>query len=151
MSFRVGTDGAEMWPRCKALGIAAITYKPLAETDLSQYAQGEPKARWDLLESSQKFSLKCVAYDMKKGDVIYVKQCPQIICRGIVQDSYQFESKLSLRDHNDLPWPHQVPVAWEPNFLPARLLLGAEQLTVKRLSPENIEELEKKFGNPRGS
>lgn len=58
MSFRVGIEGAEMWPRCKVLGVAAITYKPLAETNLSQYPQGEPKARWDLLKGSQRLLSK---------------------------------------------------------------------------------------------
>ncbi len=145
MSFRVGTDGAEMWPRCKAMSIAAITYKSLAETDLSKYPPGEPKARWDLLESSQKFSLKSVAYEMKRGDIIYVKQGPQIICRGTLETGYQFDEKLLLRDHNDLPWPHHVKVAWEPYFLASRMLLGAEQSTVKRLTPENIAQLEAVF------
>ncbi len=76
MSFRVGTDGAEMWPRCKAMGIAAITYKSLAETDLSKYPLGEPKARWDLLESSQKFSLKrLTAENVAQLEAVFRKPC----------------------------------------------------------------------------
>ena len=146
MSFRAGNQGQEMWPRCKMMGIAAITYEALSEVDLSKYQQGEPRAGWDRLESSQKFSLKSVVYEMKQGDVIYVKQGPQIVCRGIVQGSYQFDETFALRDHFGVAWPHHVPVAWERNFLPARLLLGAEPSTVKRLTEENIVQLEKEFG-----
>ena len=49
MSFRAGNHGYEMWPHCLRLGVAAITYRPLATTDLSKYAKGEPKNFWDEL------------------------------------------------------------------------------------------------------
>ena len=145
MAFRVGTDGTELWPLCKSLGIAAITHRALAETNLSKFPNGQPKERWDLLAPTTKFSLKAVAYEMKKGDVIYVKQGPMIICRGIVQGSYKFDEESRIVDEFGTPWPHQVPVNWERNFLPAKILLGAEQSTVKRFTPDNIEQLEKIF------
>lgn len=75
MSFRVGNQGHEMWP-CFRLGVAAITYPSLAETDLSKLPNGEPKELWAQLAPTQKYNLRQVAYEMKAGDVIYVKQGP---------------------------------------------------------------------------
>lgn len=61
----------------------------------------------------------------------------------------EIKQKLLLRDHHDLPWPHHVQVAWEPYFLAHLMLLGAEQSTVKRLTDENIAQLEAVFGSPK--
>lgn len=145
MSFRIGAAGTEMWPECKSLGIAAISYKPLCEVDLSHFERGEPADKWALLKSAQKASLEAFAYEMKPGDVIYVKQGLSIIGRGLVKGPYQFDSELTLRDDKDMPWPHQLPVAWEPYFLAAKIQLGAEMSTVKKLGAEEIERLEKMF------
>ncbi len=134
-----------MWPECKALGIAAISYKSLAEVDLSQHPRGEPLEKWATLKSAQKLSMEAVAYEMQEGDVIYVKQGPSIISRGLVQGPYQFDASLELRDEKSMPWPHQVPVVWEPYFLAAKISLGAEMSTVKRLTDEDVEKLEKMF------
>jgi hypothetical protein len=76
MSFRVGNQGYEMWPDCLRLGVAAITYAPLAKVDLSKHLPGAPKELWDRLEPTQKASLRRVAYEMRAGDIIYVKQGP---------------------------------------------------------------------------
>ena len=150
MAFRVGAGGREMWPECLRRGIAAITYEPLSEVNLSQYPTFEPKALWQRLESSQKFSLGAVAYKMKKGDVIFVKQGPEIISRGVVRNGYTFESSLDLRDHNGLAWPHQVPVVWERNFLRVKCLVGAEMSTIKLLTASDIEKLKKTLGKDFG-
>lgn len=146
MAFRIGAAGHEMWPECLRRKVAAITYEPLDETDLSQYPQYEPNHLWDKLKSAQKSSLGAVAYEMKKGDVIFVKQGPKIVGRGVVAGGYQFESSLSLRDPKDLAWPHQVPVDWERNFLHFALKLGGEQATVKKLTEENVRFLKDEMG-----
>ena len=86
-----------MWPHCRELGIAAITYYPLHDTDLSRYPKGEPKHLWAQLTSSQKASLRRVAYEMKEGDIIYVKQGPRIVGRGVINGSYQFDYEYRLR------------------------------------------------------
>jgi hypothetical protein len=146
MSFRAGNQGYEMWPDCFRLGIAAITYYPLVKTDLSQYPYGEPKELWKQLEPSQKASLRRVAYEMKAGDIIFVKQGTKIVSKGVVKGSYQFDSKFRLIDPNDNPWAHQVPVKWESEFPEVKILLGAEPLTVKRLSPNDVKKLEVAVG-----
>lgn len=141
MSFRVGIQGHEMWPNCYELGVAAMTYYPLAEVNLSLYPKNEPKELWSELAPSQKASLRRVAYEMKACDIIYVKQGPRIVGKGIVQDSYQFDSKYRIIDTNKVPWAHQVPVKWESDFSEIRILLGSEQLTVKELSRDKIDTL----------
>ncbi|MGH7455743.1 MAG: HNH endonuclease [bacterium] len=142
MSFRAGNQGHEMWRDCFRLGIAAITYYPLVKTDLSKYPNGEPKELWAQLESTQKASLRRVAYEMKAGDIIYVKQGPKIVSKGVVKGSYQFDSKFRLIDPNGEPWAHQVPVEWVSDFPEIEILLGSEPLTVKELSPDNVQKLE---------
>lgn len=147
MSFRVGNQGHEMWPDCLRFGVAAITYPPLERTDLSKHPQGQPKNLWDRLEPTQKSSLARVAYEMKAGDIIYVKQGPNIIDRGIVKGpegkgAYQFDGQFRIIDPNGEPWAHQVPVDWSSDFEETRVLLGAEQLTVKKLSPEEVKRIE---------
>lgn len=142
MSFREGNRGYEMWPHCFWLGVAAITYSPLAKTDLSKYPKGEPKKLWAQLEPSQKASLRRVAYEMNAGDVIYVKQGSKVVSRGIVKGPYQFDSNFLLRGSAGHPWAHQVPVKWESDLPKIAILLGAEQLTVKRLSADEIKRLE---------
>jgi hypothetical protein len=141
MSFRAGNHGYEMWPDCLKLGVAAITYHSLTSTDLSKYPQGQPKKLWKELKPSQKASLRRVAYEMRSGDVIYVKQGPQIVDRGIVTGSYRFDSHFRLADPNGVPWAHQVSVDWSREFKPITMLLGAEQLTVKELSAAEVEQL----------
>jgi hypothetical protein len=147
MSFRVGNQGHEMWPACLQLGVAAITYGPLSETDLSKYREGEPEELWRQLEPTQKASLRRVVYEMKGGDAIYVKQGPRIVDKGIVKGppnkrAYRFDSELRLTDPDGTPWAHQVPVDWSSNFPDVRVLLGGEQLTVKKLSAEEVDRIE---------
>jgi hypothetical protein len=146
MSFRVGNQGHEMWPDCFRLGVAAITYYPLHKTDLSKYSKGEPKKLWAQLEPAQKASLRRVAYEMKADDVIYVKQGPKIVGKGVVQGSYYFDSKFGLKSPKGFPWAHQVPVKWESDFPETKILLGAEPLTVKELSHDNIRNLKATIG-----
>jgi len=96
-----------MWPECLRLGVAAIGYDPLFTTDLSNYPAGEPQQLWSKLKPTQKASLRRVAYDMKLGDVMYVKQGPMIVDRGTITGSYAFNSHFRLIDPYGNPWAHQ--------------------------------------------
>jgi hypothetical protein len=147
MSFRVGNQGYEMWPECLRLGVAAITYHPLAKIDLSKHPKREPSNLWDQLEPTQKASLSRVAYEMKAGDAIYVKKGPKIVDKGLVKgpankNAYTFDSDFGLRQPNGTPWAHQVPVEWSSDFPEIRILLGGEQVAVKKLSPDDVGRLE---------
>lgn len=139
MAFRMGANGEDMWPYCSALGVAAITYEPLARVDLSQHEWREPKELWDKLRSAQKSSLSAIAYEMKEGDTIYVKQGPKIVRKGAVLGSYQFDSEFRIVDENGLAWAHQVPVKWDPYFLAVKVLMGSELSTVKKMTEEDFE------------
>lgn len=143
MSFRCGNQGYEMWPHCRELGVAAITYAPLHHIDLTLYPPGEPQDLWAKLTSSQKASLRRVAYEMREGDIIYVKQGPRIVGRGIVKGPYRFDHEYRLRSRaTGNPWSHQRAVDWDSNFEPIDILLGAEPLTVLELSGERLRRLE---------
>ena len=101
---------------------------------------------------TQKASLRRLAYEMTPGDVIYVKQGPMIVDKGIVTGPYMFDSRFRLADPGGTPWAHQLPVDWSRQFTPVRRLFGAEQLTVKPLSVADVEQIERVVaaGAPRG-
>lgn len=137
-----------MWSECLRLGVAAITYDPMTKIDLSAHPDYQPTRLWAQLEPTQHASLKRVAYDMRAGDTIYVKKGPMIVDKGIIrgtgnQRAYIFDSSFLLRDPSGTPWAHQVPVDWSGKFLGRRILLGAEQLTVKQLTPEDVRAIER--------
>jgi len=132
-----------MWPDCLRLGVAAITYEPLEKTDLSKYPKGEPKELWRELTSTQQASLRRVAYEMKAGDVIYVKQGTKIVSKGDVKGSYKFDSKFRLKEPSGEPWAHQVPVEWVKDFPEISILVGrSQQYTVEELTPDELKKLE---------
>jgi hypothetical protein len=143
MSMRVGSQGVPMWRECLEREVAAITYEPLARIDLSKLPAGEPKEKWDKLQPTQKASLWRVAYEMKQGDTIYVKDGLKIIHKGRVTGDYFFDSKFRIVDPNGVPWSHQVPVEWAKDFTETEVRLGAEQFTVLKLSPERVTLLER--------
>jgi hypothetical protein len=148
MSFRVGNHGHEMWSGCVRLGVAAITYYPLERTDLTRYREFEPRKLWNELAVSQKVSLRRVAYEMRGGDIIYVKQGPKIVGKGTIQGpanqrAYQFDSRFQITDPQGVPWAHQVPVDWFGEFPQIDMLLGSEQYTVKELSEEEVARIER--------
>ena len=143
MAMRAGNRGPSVWPQCRERGVAAITYWPLDRTDLSQYEEGEPKELWEELEPAQRGFLRKVAYEMKPGDIIYVKEGGEIVGRGIVSGLYQFDPEGLIRaSDSGTPFTHQVPVDWEPDFPPVKILLGSEPSTVLELKGERLRRLQ---------
>lgn len=151
MAFRCGNQGQSLWKECKKYNVAAITYSPLERFDLTNHKYNEPHSLWKKLSPSQKASLRHVAYDMKSGDTIYVKEGTQIICKGTVlgkpDRAYVFDESFRIVDHNGTPWPHQVPVAWEASFKPISILLGAEQNAAMELNGERLKKLQRALSN----
>jgi hypothetical protein len=146
MAMRVGNQGQDLWPQCFKLGVAAITYRPLENTDLSRHVYNEPLSLWRKLAPTQKVSLRRVAYEMTKGDVIFVKSGKEIVGRGIVAGPYSFDYLNRIIDEDGLQWPHQVPVEWDNGFVAVNVLLGAEQWAVLPLSQEDVKKIETKEG-----
>ena len=142
MAMRAGTHGKSMWPDCFKNGVAAITYKSVSEVDFSQVAEEKFADVCKDLKPSQRTSLRRVVYELKGGDAIYVKEGPSIIAKGIIRGpkrrAYKFDS-ARIVDENDIPWSHQVPVAWEPPFPEIRITVGrAQQFVVEELSAEDV-------------
>ena len=144
MAMRVGNQGQDLWPQCFRIGVVAITYCPLENIDLSQHVYNEPFSLWNKLAPTQKVSLRRVAYEMEKGDVIFVKSGKKIVGRGIVAGPYAFDYLNRIIDENGLQWPHQVPVEWDNSFVAVDILLGAEQWAVLPLSQEEVIKIEAK-------
>jgi 5-methylcytosine-specific restriction endonuclease McrA len=145
MAFRVGNQGFDMFPDCFRYGVAAITYDRIAYTDLSKYPKYpkyEPKELWGQLEPTQKASLWRLVYEMKKGDVIYVKHGKKITCKGVVRSRYRFDRANRIVEPGGVPWSHQVPVSWDNGFPAVEMLFGAEEHTVHKLSDNQVQALE---------
>ena len=145
MAFKDGNQGYSHWDDCKKREVAAITYIPLAHTDLSKYPKDEPRELWSRLQSAQKGSLRKVAYDMKLGDTIYVKEGKKIVGKGTIVREYFFDDVNCIFSQNKdrIPWSHQVKVQWQANFPPVEVLTHAEQHTVLKLSEKAVEQIEK--------
>ncbi|HEX3809364.1 MAG TPA: hypothetical protein VHW02_06650 [Rhizomicrobium sp.] len=130
--------------------MAAITYEPLARTDLTHFSDARYPKRWSELAPNQKSSLGHVAFHMAGGDLIYVKDHQNIINRGIIAGglgtrAYRFDQRFSIKDPNGNAWSHQVPVNWLSDIQPKRLLLNAEMTTVLKLDLPRIEMIEQTF------
>jgi hypothetical protein len=147
MAFRTGNKGLSLWPECLRLNVAVITYLPLADIDLRLYPEFEPKDKWRELSPSQRSSLGKVAYAMQGGDVIYVKEGPNIVGKGVVsgppgQPAYEFDPSDRIVTELEI-WRHQVPVKWEHGFAPVRLLIGtSQQFVVQAIGPADVTRLE---------
>jgi len=154
MAFRAGTNGPEMWDEyCRPLGVAAIEYGPVDDRDFSPYATEEQlpavmKAAWSQLKPTQRASLRRFLWEMKEGDVIYVKKGPMIVGKGVITGPYQFDKKGRIQDPNDgAPWQHQRLVSWDPEFTEVRMQLGTQQIaTVKPLTAEDVQSIEEAVG-----
>ena len=116
MAFRVGTEGASLWPECRRLGGAAIGYDEILGTDLSAHSPDEPNAPWKQLAPAQQASIKRFAYEMRPGDTIYVKEGPVIVGRGVVTSPYTFIAGGFVREDTAFPWQHQRAVIWQADF-----------------------------------
>jgi len=110
---------------CRWRGIAAIGYAPMEGTDLGQYPHGQPADLWSKLTPTQKSSLGHVAYDMRKGHLIFVKEGSRIVCKGTVRGPYQFNRRSGLLDGG---WPHEVPVEWDESFRPVKTAISEAQI-----------------------
>jgi hypothetical protein len=140
MSLRDGTGGDSAWEECRDRGVAVIAYDTM-EFDLSKYEKGEPKNSWSTLSSAQYSSLARFAYGIKEGDVIYVKEGPQIVGRGTVQEEYYFDPYCSIKDSRGRSWPHLLGVTWDFGFQPIKVQIGSNQLFV--VEPLRDEDLRK--------
>jgi DNA-binding transcriptional regulator YbjK len=148
MAFRSGNAGPTVWPQCLRFGVAAITYPPLTNTNLSKYERAEPKHLWSHLSGSQHASLARLAYEMAGGDIIYVKEGSEIVNRGVIlgepdSRAYQFDDIDTIVGPSGEVWRHQVPVKWSTWFSPITRRVGtSQQFTIQAISSSEIAEIE---------
>ncbi len=146
MAFRAGKHGPSLWRECRQLGVAAIQYDPLNDIDLSPGEAAVPKTVWSRLASSQKWSVKQLAYEMQPGDVMYVKDGPRIVGRGVVAGPYRFVSASTIVEPGGVPWQHQRPVTWEPGIPEVAIQVGrTQQFVVEALGPDDVARLEREL------
>ncbi len=88
---------------------------------------------------SARNSLKNVAYRMKKGDIIYVKQGLYIVGKGVITREYEYDPDI-LRG-TEAGWEHFVKVNWENGFPKFNLVLDADQITVLKLEGERLNKI----------
>jgi hypothetical protein len=142
MAFRDGNNGPELWPYCYRLGVAAIEYRPFDDIDLSRFPVGEPKSAWSELAPTQHASLKRFVHEMKKDDVVYVKEDTRIVGRGVVLGPYHFDKRNRIQGRDGAYWQHQRPVRWDPGFQARRIVLGRDHFTVTPLSDSEVKRIE---------
>ena len=141
MSLRDGTGGPSAWKECRKRNLAVIAYFKM-DFDLSKYEEGEPENKWSRLWSTQHSSLARFAYEIKEGDVIYVKDGPQIVGRGTVQEEYYFDPHCPIKDSSGRSWPHLLGVTWDVGFLPTKVQIGRnQQMVVEPLTDEDMRKV----------
>lgn len=143
MAMKFGNQGNDLWPQCKAKGVAAIAYYPLHGVDLNRYSSENLPTEWNELQNAQRGFMRMFAFEIKPGDEIFVKDGPSIVGRGKVLGKYRYVSKRTIVDprNPDLPFAHQLPVKWEAEFKPIRISLGSEPSTILKLTDQRLEML----------
>lgn len=136
MAFRAGKNGDSLWDDCFRLGVAAIQYDQVDDLDLSFYAPNEPKEVLFSLAPAQKASLRRFVHEMHHrhskadGDVIYVKEGPTIVGKGIIESGYFFDGENQIREPKGAYWQHQRRASWLRDFQPIKIQLGRSPLFV---------------------
>lgn len=150
MAMRCGDNGTFLHEECFALGIAAITYDGVAETDFSSVSAEKAKPLWRHLAPAQISSLRNLCFGMQGGDTIFVKAGPFIVGKGVVRGTkgsraYGFNyAGKRIEDENGTPWFQQVPVAWRPDFVPLRIQVGSNQrFAIQEISLEDARRIER--------
>ncbi len=158
--MRKGNGGTDMFRQCRALGVAAITYEPLQNTDLTPFSEFESPAGWEQLALVQRGNLRNFAWRIRGGDLIYVAESypSRIVAVGRVKGepnarAYRFVADTKIVDDDERPWKHVVDVEWEHDDLDIRYPNPwAAQLAVLELGHEEITKIRKlvkrtRFGN----
>ncbi|WP_084323985.1 HNH endonuclease [Methanolobus tindarius] len=151
MSFRLGSNGVEVWEQCRKQGIAAMGYYYNGEPvvgDCRNITEKEFDAIWresGVRSRTGKSSLKHVVFHMKEGDVIYAKKGTEIVGKGKIAEEYDYKPGIVKQD--GVRWEHYVKVDWNTDFKPFVLDLSANQHTVLKINQERLARIrEKEYG-----
>ena len=132
-----------MWPHCRDLGVAAITYDSIQNDDFARYTQQNPPGGWAQLASSRKANLRRFVYEMRVGDVLYVKEGLEIVGKGIILSDYRFDLVGPIPGDLGTQWRHQRQVRWNRGFQAIRIQLGRTQrATIELLTEKGVARVE---------
>ena len=142
MAFRCGTNGFDLWPECRRIGMAVIQYDAVQDIDLSLYNRDDLPEDWADLGGPQKTSLRRFVFEMKPKEVVYVQSGPVISGKGIVDSNYYFdENVFRVNGH---PWQHQRRIEWL-DVPEVENPTNQNILTVKPLAPEDVSAIESQY------
>jgi len=142
MAFRCGTNGFDLWPECRRIGMAVIQYDAVQDVDLSQYNRNDLPDEWAELAGPQKTSLARFAFDMNPRDVIYVQSGPVISGKGIVDSDYYFDENVFRVDGH--PWQHQRRIKWL-DVPEVQNPTNQNIITVKPLNDDDVSAIESQY------
>jgi hypothetical protein len=141
MKLRAGDYGDDMWPQCRERAIASMTHPPIYHLDLTNTQKRDISVD---VRTAARTSIWRFAWDIIGGDVILVGDSLKrsIIARGFVgcepgERAYRFNTHDPMTEPSNpvIPWRHEVPVTWDPDFVPFTYVDGAPRITVMRYEP----------------
>lgn len=141
MKLRAGDYGDDMWPQCRERGISSMTHPPIYDLDLTNMPKRDVPAD---VRTAARTSIWRFAWDIVGGDVILVGDSLKrsVVARGFVdcepdERAYRFNSRDPMTEPSSpvIPWRHEVPVAWDPDFVPFTYVDGAPRITVMHYEP----------------
>jgi hypothetical protein len=149
MAMRDGSRGHDMFDRCRLRDIAAITYENLRDVDLTPYSREDRPPQWFPQKGFSPGSMANFAFEIKGGDVIFVKDSLErgIVGCGVVRGdkgarAYRFEESHPVLTDSGYPWRHYMNVDWVSNYAPVPHVARAPLISVLQLNPDEIA----KFG-----
>ena len=141
MKLRAGDYGDDMWPQCRERAIASMTHPPIYHLNLTNTQKRDVPVD---VRTAARTSIWRFAWDIMGGDVILIGDSLKrsIIARGFVdcepgERAYRFNAHDPMTEPNNsvIPWRHEVPVTWDPDFVPFTYVDGAPRITVMRYEP----------------
>jgi len=147
MSFRLGTGGEDVWEYCFERGVAAIGYyhsssKPVfgdcSKMTLQEF--GDLCRQVGPVPSAIQYSMRCLTYEVKPGDIIYARSSPWIVAKGVVTTAYRYDPKIMAG--TPARWEHFVRVRWE-KLPPFRLPIPPHQYALWKLEGYRLKMMQK--------
>lgn len=147
------------WDYCHENGIIAMGYRleddegnlePVVG-DCSKLSIGEYNRLWHERypnNGTRQTSLKRFAYDMKIGDIVYIKDNGIVVGKGKITSGYKFDprGKVVGPDYpEERAWEHYREVEWFDDFEPLNakyLDVNRDRATVAQLSFDDIKAFE---------
>lgn len=142
MAMRRGYRGEDMFfSKCLKEHLAAITYGPIHETDLSDYSPQQKPPGWEELVPSQKGSISKFAWQIRAEDRLYVRDSAQpnlLVGFGHVlgkdrRFAYFYDEHSPIKTGAGEAWHHLLRVDWDQTFQPIPYKDHSPNTTVLRI------------------